>query len=236
MGHQESQISGESSRLLEKHGDLQLWLLGTADIPEFNRFILKVYNQAFSEGENRVPAQDIEEQSQMYFPRARMCGVRHVSGALIGTWGLVLKDLENPAAREFQLPTESYYGLTPETIITKMEAPDTRFIFNGWRTAVDKDVLQELKIDRNRSIFIFDLLMRGLTLNFKGEPSQYLGIADMEMLVYKYHRRVGIPWRILGDPIHFWGRDRYPCGFQFGEYLEYMRAHHPARFDFLHAP
>ncbi|MCR9143893.1 MAG: hypothetical protein NXI24_16725 [bacterium] len=236
MQNQATEISGKESRMLEKHGDLQLWLLGTDQIPEFNRYILTVYNQAFSDGEAAVPAADIESQSELYFHRARVCGVRHESGRLIGTWGLVVKDLEDPVDPEFQLPTQSYYDLRTESILEIMEAPEVRFLFNGWRTAVDKDALEELRLDRNRSIFIFDLLMRGLTLDFKGLPEQYLGIADMEKLVYKYHRRVGIPWKILGDPIHFWGRDRYPCGFRFGEYIEYMRTHHPERYEFLNAP
>jgi hypothetical protein len=235
MRNQATEISGANSRMLEEHGDLQLWLLGTDVIPEFNLYILKVYNQAFSDGENGVPASDIEEQSALYFHRARVCGVRHASGPLIGTWGLVLKDLEDPDDVDFQLPTQSYYGLSNESVLETMEAPETRFLFNGWRTAVDKDALEELRLDRNRSIFIFDLLMRGLTLEFKGEASQYLGIADMEKLVYKYHRRVGIPWRILGEPLHFWGRDRYPCGFRFGEYVEHMRTHHPDRYEFLNS-
>jgi hypothetical protein len=233
MNNPTAKLSGDKSRILDEHGDLQLWLLGAETIPEFNTFVLKVYNQAFSDGENGVPAQDIIDQSQLYFHRARVCGVRHTSGRLIGTWGLVLRDLENPAHREFRLPTESYYNLTPEVIKDIMESPGTRFIFNGWRSAVDKDALQELQLDRNRSIFIFDLLLRGLTIEFEGDPAQYLGLADMEMLVYKYHRRVGIPWRIIGDAIHFWGRDRYPCAFQFSECLEYMRTHHPERYAFL---
>ncbi len=221
--------------MLEEHGELQLWLLGTDVIEEFNSYILKVYNEAFSAEEPAVPVQDIEEQSAAYFHRARVCGVRHNSGRLVGTWGLVLKDLQDPDQAEFQLPTQSYYGLSSESILETMEAPDVRYLFNGWRTAVDKDALETLQLDRNRSIFIFDLLMRGLTLDFKGEAAEYLGIADMEKLVYKYHRRVGIPWRILGEPIHFWGRDRYPCGFRFGDYIEHMRTHHPERYAFLNA-
>lgn len=108
----QTEIYGTQSKKLDSRDDLELWLLGTETIPEFNAFVLKVYNQAFTGG---------------------------------------------PA-----------------------------------------------------------------------------GAAEMEMLVLKYHRRVGIPWQIIGEPVNFWNRDRYPCAFRMGEYKEYMRTHHPERFAFLY--
>ena len=223
-------ISGENATLLDTEGDLELWLLGTENIPEFNAFILRVYNQAFTKGEFTIPASDIEPASAEFFHRARVCGVRHRSGALVGTWGLVVKELADTI---FQLPTEQKYALPLAKIAHDLNAPQIRYVFNGWRNAIDKDALEEFHIDRNKSIFIFDFLLRGLTQDFQGIENECLGIADMEMLVYKYHRRVGIPWHIVGEPIHFWSRDRYPCAFKLGEYRDYMLAHHPERAAFL---
>lgn len=231
------EISGTTSVRLDAHDDLELWLLGTETIPEFNHFVLKVYNQAFTNGASdtggvyQIPAAEIEMPTAEYFHRARVCGVRHKSGELIGTWGLILKDLDDPA---FLLPIEKRYGISAGQILEKMNAPGAKYVFNGWRTAVDKDALEKFRIDRTKSIFVFDFLLRGLTMGFQDIPERYIGAAEMEMLVYKYHRRVGIPWQIIGEPVNFWNRDRYPCAFRMAEYKEYMRTHHPQRFAFLY--
>ena len=224
-------ISGEKSQLLDRQDDLELWLLGTETIPEFNAFVLKVYNQAFSNGTYRIPEEDIAGLSREFFHKARVCGVRHKTGRLIGTWGLILKEVTDTA---FRLPLELRYNLPVEKIIRDLDSPHTRYAFNGWRTAVDKDALEKFRIDRNKSIFVFDFLIRGLTMDLLGDEREYLGLAEMEMLVYKYHRRVGIPWQIIGEPVHFWGRDRYPCAFQLGEFKDYMRRHHAERYAFLY--
>lgn len=230
-------ISGEKSIHLDTVDDLELWLLGTETRPEFNEFILKVYNDAFTggasgtDGTYQIPAHEISEPTAEYFHRARVCGVRHKSGQLIGTWGLILKEVTDT---QFKLPIEIRYNLPVEKIVRDLNSPATRYAFNGWRTAVDKDALEKFQIDRNKSIFVFDFLIRGLTMDLAGEASDYLGLAEMEKLVYKYHRRVGIPWQIIGEPVHFWGRDRYPCAFQLGEFKDYMKEHHPERYTFLY--
>jgi hypothetical protein len=237
MKTMQAEISGSESKKLDSRDDLELWLLGTEAIPEFNAFVLKVYNQAFThgpagtDGSYQIPAADIELPTVEYFHRARVCGVRHTSGQLIGTWGLILKDMDDPG---FLLPIEKRYGIATAKILEKMNAPEAKYVFNGWRTAVDKDALEKFHIDRTKSIFVFDFLLRGLTLGFSDDPARYIGAAEMEMLVLKYHRRVGIPWQIIGEPVHFWNRDRYPCAFRMGEYKEYMRMHHPERFAFLY--
>lgn len=227
-------LSGSTSKKLESHGDLELWLLGNDAIDEFNQHVYTVYNEAFgvTRGENEVPMQEIAPAAIENFPRARVCGVRHVSGALVGTWGLIVRELATPG---MPLPTEEKYALDLNGVVRQLGAGDIRVVFNGWRTAINKDALEKFKIDRTKSIFIFDLLLRGLTQDFSGRENEFLGIADMEMLVYKYHRRIGIPWHIVGDPIHFWNRDRYPCAFRLGEYRDYMVAHHPDRAAFLFA-
>ncbi len=231
MATMQAEISGSFSKRLDERGDLELWLLGTETIPEFNEFLWRVFNQAFTDGTYQIPLADIEAPSAEYFHRARVCGVRHKSGQLIGTWGLILKDLNDPG---FLLPIEKRYGISTEKILEKMNAPEAKYVFNGWRTAVDKDALEKFQIDRTQSIFVFDFLLRGLTMGFADEASRYIGAAEMEMLVLKYHRRVGIPWQIIGEPVNFWNRDRYPCAFRMGEYKEYMRTYHPERHDFLY--
>lgn len=225
-------LSGVSSEKLESFGDLELWLLGSEDIEEFNNHIYIVYNEAFGSlrGEPEVSMAEIAPAAIQNFPRARVCGVRHVSGELVGTWGLIVRDLSTPDA---QLPTEEKYSLDLNKVVRELGAGKISHVFNGWRTAINKDTLEKFKIDRTKSIFIFDLLLRGLTQDFAGHENEFLGIADMEMLVYKYHRRIGIPWHIVGEPINFWNRDRYPCAFKLGEYRDYMTAHHPERAAFL---
>ena len=232
MATMQAEISGINSKRLDSRDDLELWLLGTETIPEFNAFVLKVYNQAFTDGTYQIPAEEIELPTTEYFHRARVCGVRHKTGQLIGTWGLILKDLADPG---FLLPIEKRYGIPAQQILEAMNAPEAKYVFNGWRTAVDKDALEKFEIDRTKSIFVFDFLLRGLTMGFSDEPGRYIGAAEMEMLVLKYHRRVGIPWKIIGEPVHFWGRDRFPCAFRMSEYKEYMRTHHPERHDFLYS-
>jgi len=227
----QAEISGVIGKKLDTRDDLELWLLGSEDIPEFNTFVLKVYNQAFMDGTYQIPEEDVTLPTADYFHRARVCGVRHKTGQLIGTWGLILKDLNDP---DFLLPIEKRYSISAATILEKMKAPEAKYVFNGWRTAVDKDALEKFQIDRTKSIFVFDFLLRGLTLGFQDDPARYIGAAEMEMLVLKYHRRVGIPWQIIGDPVNFWNRDRYPCAFRMSEYKEYMRAHHIERHDFLY--
>ena len=224
-------ISGETSVLLDSEGDLELWLLGLETRTEFNHFVLKVYNDAFTDGSFKIQYSDIAEPTEEYFHRARVCGVRHKSGQLIGTWGLILKSVED---REFQLPIEIRYNLPIQSIVEKFPEHDLRYAFNGWRTAVDKDALEKYNIERNKSIFVFDFLVRGLTMDFPGKMSEYLGVSEMEKLVFKYHRRVGIPWQIIGEPIHFWNRDRYPCAFLLGEYRDYLQKFHPERLDFIY--
>lgn len=231
MATLQAEISGKTSKRIDARDDLELWLLGTETIPEFNAFILKVFNQAFTDGSYSIPPHEIENASAEFFHRARVCGVRHKTGQLIGTWGLVLKDMEDPG---ILLPIEKRYGISTAQILEKMNAPEARYVFNGWRTAVDKDALEKFQIDRTKSIFVFDFLLRGLTMGFADDPAHYIGAAEMEMLVLKYHRRVGIPWQIIGEPINFWNRDRYPCAFRMAEYKEYMRTHHPERHDFLY--
>ncbi|TGL58534.1 hypothetical protein EHQ58_10355 [Leptospira ognonensis] len=228
----ELELSGITSQKLESYGDLDLWLLGTDAIDEFNQHIYTVYNDAFgsSSGEPEVPMAEIAPAAQENFPRARVCGVRHSSGELVGTWGIIVNDLSKPTAA---LPTETKYNLDLNKIVRELNAGSINYVFNGWRTAINKNALEKYNIDRTKSIFIFDLLLRGLMQDFTERENQFLGIADMEKLVYKYHRRIGIPWYIVGEPINFWNRDRYPCAFKLGEYREYMTTYHPERAKFL---
>ncbi len=169
-------ISGETSVLLDSEGDLELWLLGLETRTEFNHFVLKVYNDAFTDESFKIQYSDIAEPTEEYFHRARVCGVRHKSGQLIGTWGLILKSVED---REFQLPIEIRYNLPIQSIVEKFPEHDLRYAFNGWRTAVDKDALEKYNIERNKSIFVFDFLVRGLTMDFPGKMSEYLGVSEM---------------------------------------------------------
>ncbi|BDA79725.1 hypothetical protein LPTSP3_g26550 [Leptospira kobayashii] len=222
----------EKSIFIEEIEGLELWRLGKDHFDEFNDFIFRVYAEAFGENGNLpFTHSDIVEQSSIYFHQTKVCGIKHPSGVLLGTWGLVLKDLEKDS---FPLPIETRYGLTPEQIVNNANAPSVRYIFNGWRTAIDKEAIQNLNIPKQKSIFIFDFLLRGLTKDFAGESSSYLGVSEMEMLVLKYHRRVGIPWVILGEPLHFWGRDRFPCAFQLGLFEDYLKTNHPDRYKFIY--
>ncbi len=107
-------------------------------------------------------------------------------------------------------------------------------MFNGWHTAIDKEAMERLNLPKQKSIFIFDYLLRGLTRDFSDESSNYLGVSEMEMLVLKYHRRVGISWIILGGTINYWGRDRYPCGFKLGQFEDYLKTNHPYRHKFIY--
>ncbi|MBL8022122.1 MAG: hypothetical protein JNM27_20775 [Leptospirales bacterium] len=226
-------ISGKNSQKLHQVDDLTLWLLGSNDIEEFNLFISKVYNEAFSEAAGSViSASELATQTAEYFPHTRMCGVRHVDGTLLGTWGLITKDTHIKEA-SFLLPIESRYGISVSEIQRRMNS-SARFVFNGWRTAVDKEALEKYGIARTKSFFIFDYLLKGLTVDFSGNAEDYLGVAEMELLVLKYHRRVGIPWHVIGDPLFFWGRDRFPCAFRMSEFKDYMREHHPERFKFIY--
>ncbi|MDZ4724900.1 MAG: hypothetical protein SH817_01995 [Leptospira sp.] len=225
-------LSGAVSQKIESFGELDLWLLGTDAIEEFNHHIYTVYNEAFGStcGDPEVPMDEIAPAAFENFLRARVCGVRHTSGELVGTWGIIVNDLSK---QESALPTEEKYNLDLNKIVSDMNAGSINFVFNGWRTAINKDALEKYNIDRTKSIFIFDLLLRGLMQDFSERENEFLGIADMEKIVYKYHRRIGIPWHIVGEPINFWNRDRYPCAFKLGEFRDYMKTYHPERATFL---
>ncbi len=224
-------ISNGKSIHLDTFDELELWLLGTETREEFNEFVLNVYNEAFTDGSYKIPLNEISAPTAEYFHQARVCGVRHKSGQLIGTWRLILKKVGNDS---FKLPIEIRYHLPIERILEELKLDQIEFAFNGWRTAVDKNALEKFQIDRNKSIFVFDFLIRGLTMDLPGNANSYLGLAEMEYLVYKYHRRVGIPWEIIGEPVHFWSRDRYPCAFQLGQFKDYMGKNHPERYSFLY--
>ncbi len=221
----------EKSFFIEEIEGLELWRLGLDERDEFNRFIFRVYSEAFgTEGNLPFTFEDIETQSALYFSKTKVCSVRHPDGTLLGTWGLVLKNIANDS---FLLPIEANYNLSSSDIVRIMEAENIQFLFNGWRTAIDKEAMERLNLPKQKSIFIFDFLLRGLTKDFSGRPENYLGVSEMEKLVYKYHRRVGIPWKILSEPKEYWGRDRYPCGFKMDEFHEYLKEHHPERYVFL---
>ena len=228
----EKAVRIESSRCVDSAGDLELWRMGPDQAEEMNDFVYRIYADAFRE-DGIVPFthKEIAEIGGEYFQCARVCAVRHKDGTLLGTWGLILKSVEDES---FQLPIEKAFAITPAQIAQKMGLSEARILFNGWRTAIDKEALEKHGIDRSKSIFVFDFLLRGLTADF-GEMSQsILGVAEMELLVLKYHRRIGIPWEILGEAKHYWGRDRYPCAFRLSEFEAHMRKHHPDRADFLY--
>ncbi|HMV79188.1 MAG TPA: hypothetical protein PL048_19290 [Leptospiraceae bacterium] len=221
----------EKSFFIEEIEGLQLWRLGLDSRDEFNRFIFKVYSEAFgTDGILPFSFEDIETQSALYYSKTKVCGIRHPDGTLLGTWGLVLKNVEKD---RFLLPIEANYSLSSAEIIRIMGEKNIQYIFNGWRTAIDKEAMERLNLPRQKSIFIFDFLLRGLTKDFTGSSDTYLGVSEMEKLVYKYHRRVGIPWVILAEPKEYWGRDRYPCAFRMGEFQDYLKKNHPERFVFL---
>ena len=228
----EAERGRTTSIRMEQIDDLELWQLGSDRMEEFNRFIYKIYSEAFRENE-AIPFtfQEIASASQEYFHRTKLCAVYHKDGDLLGTWGLVLKDLQR---EDFLLPIESRFGISAKRILEIAKAKGIHYMFNGWRTAIDKKALERVGLPGSKSIYIFDFLLRGLTSDFGEESSRYLGVAEMEMLVLKYHRRVGLPWIILGEPLHFWGRDRYPCAFNLGEFETYLKTHHPERHRFLY--
>ncbi len=221
----------KESVFVEEIDGLQLWRLGENEFDEFNKFVFGVYSDAFHvNGVLPFSFEDIEKQSAIYYNATKICGIKHPNGTLLGTWGLVLKDLQTD---DFLLPIENNFNLKAVEIIEKMEAPKVRYIFNGWRTAVDKHALEKYNIQKQKSIFLLDFLLRGLTRDFYGSSDTYLGVAEMEMLVYKYHRRIGIPWICVGNSIDYWGRDRYPFAFKMDIFKEYLREHHPERYDFI---
>ncbi|NBU96862.1 MAG: hypothetical protein EBS19_01400 [Spirochaetia bacterium] len=222
----------EKSLFIEEIDGLQLWRLGENDFTAFNDFIFKVYSEAFvSDGVIPFTKKDIEVQSELYYNKTKISGIKLPDGTLVGTWGLVLKDLEKD---NFPLPLETNYNMSISSILDKIKASSIRFVFNGWRTAVDKEALEKFNFNRNKSIFIFDYLLRGLMDGFNQDSSLYLGISEMEKLVYKYHRRIGIPWEILGDAISYWGRDRYPCAFKMEIFEDYLKNNHPDRHKFIY--
>ena len=222
----------ENSVFIEEIDGLQLWRIGRNEFQKFNEFIFKVYSEAFEvNGVLPFSFEDIEHQSSLYFDHTKICGIKHPSGILLGTWGLVLKDIEKDS---FQLPIEKNYNLKIEEILNVMNVNSIRYMFNGWRTAINKEAIEKLNLPKQKSIFIFDFLLRGLTKDFSGESNSYIGVSEMEMLVLKYHRRIGIPWIILGDPINYWGRDRYPCGFQLADFENYLIKNHPERHKFIY--
>ena len=220
----------ETSRRLEEVQGLELWHLGRDRFDDFNEFVWGVYREAFVEG-SQIPfsLEDIVHSSEEHFDSARVCAVIHPDGTILGTWGLILKEKNDNRV----LPIQKEFGLSTAEILETLQAPRARFLFNGWRTAVDKHALEAHGLAANRSVFVFDLLLRGLTEGFL-DPEQFVGVAEMEMLVLKYHRRVDIPWQILGEAHHFWGRDRYPCGFRLSEMVEIMRTKYPERYRFLY--
>ena len=228
----QSTLTRAESELIDRAGDLELWQMGQNESEEMDDFVYRVYADAFAQ-DGHVPftREEIAAIGREYFQRARVCAVRHADGTLLGTWGLILKQLEDES---FMLPIEKAFGLKPALIVQKMKAANTRFLFNGWRTAIDKDALEAHSIDRSKSIFIFDFLLRGLTADFGDLTTRMLGVAEMELLVLKYHRRIGIPWVILGEPKNYWGRDRYPCSFRLSDFEAHMREHHPERALFLY--
>ncbi len=225
-----SWVTGESSRRLEEAGGFELWRLGRDRFDEFNRFVYRVYSEAFAvNGQVPFSFDDVVQASEQYFDQARLCAVCHPDGTIFGTWGLVVKTREDSAP----LPIQNLFSIATEEIVAAMQAPDTRFLFNGWRTAVDKHALEAHGLAANRSVFVFDLLIRGLTEDFP-QPEQFLGVAEMELIVLRYHRRIGIPWKTLGQPRHYWGRDRYPCAFRLTEFRDSLRVHHPERYRFIY--
>ena len=220
----------EASTRMEEIEGMELWRLGRDRFADFNDFVWGVYREAFAE-DGQVPftMADIIASSEEHFDHAKVCAVIHPNGTLLGTWGLILKDVTDDS----ELPIQKEFHLTTADILGQMQTPGIRYIFNGWRTAVSKSALEEHGFAANRSIYVFDLLLRGLTEDFL-DPKLFLGVAEMEMLVLKYHRRVGIPWHILGEAHRFWGRDRYPCAFRLSEMVEAIREKHPERYRFLY--
>lgn len=219
----------ESYRMEVVQG-LELWRLGRDRFEAFNQFVWGVYKEAFAEN-GAVPftLSDIQKSSELYFDQAKVCAVIHPDGTILGTWGLILKAVGDTT----KLPVEEEFGLSSAEILEAMGTPNARYLFNGWRTAVSKQALEEHGLAANRSIYVFDLLLRGLTEDFSA-PEEFLGIAEMENLVLKYHRRVGIPWQVLGEARRFWGRDRFPCAFRLGEMVETIRTKHPDRYRFIY--
>ena len=220
----------ERSEKLEENSGVELWELGRDRFDDFNRFVWEVYREAFAEnGSVGFTLADIVADSDEHFDRAKVCAVIHPDGSILGTWGLILKEVSDHTV----LPVQKGFNLSTADILEKMQSPRAEFMFNGWRTAINKTALEEHGFAANRSIFIFDLLLRGLTEGFV-DHERFLGVAEMEMLVLKYHRRIGIPWRILGDPHSYWGRERYPCAFRLGEMVTTLREKHPDRYAFIY--
>lgn len=220
----------EQSERLEEVQGFELWRLGRDRFDDFNDFVWTVYEEAFAEnGSVPFTREEIAQSSEEHFDRAKVCAVVHPDGTILGTWGLILKEVTDSSL----LPIQKEFGLSTTDILEKTQSEKIKYLFNGWRTAVDKHALEKHGLAANKSIFVFDLLLRGLTENFS-EPELFMGVAEMEMLVLKYHRRVGIPWVILGEAHRYWGRDRFPCAFRLEDMVENIRQKYPQRYDFIY--
>lgn len=226
----EREIGVQKSRMIEEVEGLQLWRLGRDRFEEFHDFIRRVYTEAFaSDGQLPFTEQELRASNEEYFDRARLCAVIHPDGTLLGTWGLVLKERDDDTS----LPIQKIFGLPIDEILTKLESPQARYLFNGWRTAVDKQALEKHKLAANKSILIFDLLLRGLTDDF-ADADRFVGVAEMELLVLRYHRRVGLPWITLGEPKTYWGKERFPCGFRLADFKRNLAERHPERYALVY--
>jgi len=221
------------SEKLESFGDLELWKLGLEWLEPFNQFVEKVYYNSRSK-KYRWGANEIKEltaDSEYYFPRTKLCAVLTREGRLLATWGLILKEIGS--ANGFHLPIEKKFKMSLEDINRKMET-NAHYFFNGWRTAVDKELLIEKGYDKSTSIFLLDILLRGLSENFKHENTAYMGVAEMENVVLRYHKRIGVPWHKLGQPKTYWGSQKFPCAFRLEDYEENMKLNHPDRYRFIY--
>ncbi len=219
------------TRMLDDLGDLQIWTLGEEWLPRFNAHIQKIYQDrdtAYAWGPGEFD--QILEENRVYLPHTKLCAVMTPGGEIVGTWGLILKRL---GSNEFQLPIEKKFGVDLEEV-NRTLGTHGRWFFNGFRTAIDKDKLEAMGYSRSKSVRIFDLLLRGLTQDFTEGNDMYVGVAEMEETVLRYHRLIGIPWVTLGEPREYWGSAKYPCAFSLPEYETNMKERHYDRYKLIY--
>ena len=217
---------------LETIDGLKLAILGSEWLEPFNTFIANIYSggsEKFHLNEKEVAM--LTEESAVYFPHTKLAAVLSPDDRLVATWGLILKDTREPGG--LVLPLEKQFHLNFDTIKQQMNS-DAVFFFNGWRTAIDKNIMHELGFDKPYSIRIFDMLLRILVEDFAEESRFYMGIAEMENIVLRYHRRIGIPWQKLGEAKSYLGAERYPCAFKLEEFEANLKENYPERYDFVY--
>lgn len=190
-----------STRILQRDDGLELWHIGLDRLADFSQCVYDVFCKSFDSSD--LDLEKIQSDDLILYEHSAFLAITASDGDIIST-GRVTRKNDSLA-----LPIEKIFRINCNDILARHNLHNC-VVWHGGRLSVNKAAINKLGFERSKSVEIFmDLNTYCFNLiDSFGCNAVMFGEADR--LAKRIFASIGLPWRVVGDPIYYMGSETYP--------------------------